>query len=263
VLRSSVDAVRTELARARLDQHRPLPVALDALAYTPPPAAQVNALYDRLGFVELLAPDGEAGAAVRVRLCDTAEELAAGLAALDGPAAIHAVTEDPAPAYGALVGLAISTGRGEALYAPFAGSGRALPGPQALAGWLEDAGVGKLGHALEGTLATLIRAGIRPAGIVGDSASASHLTQPSNWAPHDLPLVAKHVLGRALAADDAVRGVGRQRKPWAELPVERAAQLAGSTRTPRPRCGKSSRPRCPPRWSTSTSRCPRCWSAWS
>jgi DNA polymerase-1 len=227
VLRSSADAVRTELARARLDQHRALPVALDELAYAPPPAAEVNALYDRLGFVELLAPEGEAGAAVRVRLCDTALELAAGLATLDGPAAIHAVTEDPAPAYGALVGMAISTGRGEALYAPFAGAGRCLPGPQALASWLADPGVAKLGHALEGTVATLVRAGIQPAGIVGDSASASHLTQPSNWAPHDLPLVAKHVLGRALSTDDAVRGVGRQKKPWAQLPVERAAQLAG------------------------------------
>ena len=227
ILRASPDAVRTELARARLDQHRPLPAALDELAYAPPPAAQVNALYERLGFVELLAADGEAGPAVQIRLCDTAEELAAGLAALDGPAAIHAVTEDPAPAYGALVGLAISTGRGEALYAPLAGNGRCLPGPEALAGWLEDAARAKLGHALEGTVATLVRIGIRPAGIVGDSASASHLTQPSNWAPHDLPLVAKHVLGRALPGDESLRGVGRQRKPWAELPVERTAQLAG------------------------------------
>ena len=227
ILRASPDAVRTELARARLDQHRPLPVALDALAYAPPPAAQVNALYERLGFVELLAADGEAGPAVQIRLCDSAEELAAGLAALDGPAAIHAVTEDPAPAYGALVGLAISTGRGEALYAPLAGNGRCLPGPEALAGWLEDAAAAKLGHALEGTVATLVRIGIRPAGIVGDSASASHLTQPSNWAPHDLPLVAKHVLGRALPGDESLRGVGQKKKPWAELPVERTAQLAG------------------------------------
>ncbi|HEX7836937.1 MAG TPA: DNA polymerase, partial [Kofleriaceae bacterium] len=73
----------------------------------------------------------------------------------------------------------------------------------------------------------LVRRGVRPAGILGDSAAASHLTQPSNWAPHDLPLVAKHVLGRALPGEDAVRGVGRQKKPWAQLPVERAAELAG------------------------------------
>src|SRR4051812_3716039 len=225
VLRSSPDAVRTELARARLDLHRPLPVALDELAYAPPAAAQVNALYDRLGFVELLAHDG---ASVRTRVCDTAGELAAALAGLGpGPLAIHAVTEDPDPAYGALVGLAISAGIGEALYAPLAGAGRCLPGPEVLAGWLEDAGAPKLGHALEGALAALARAGIRPAGFVGDSAAASHLTQPSSWAPHDLPLVAKHALGRALPSDDAVRGVGQKKKPWAQLPVDRAAELAG------------------------------------
>jgi DNA polymerase I len=253
VLRSSPDAVRTELARARLDLHRPLPVALDALAYAPPPAAQANALYDRLGFVELLAHDG---ASVRTRVCDTGDELAAALAGLGpGPLAIHAVVEDPRdatrggvngpalpvqrgrerplgindppPASGALVGLAISAGTGEALYAPLAGVGRCLPGPEVLAGWLADAAIAKLGHALEGALAALARAGLHPAGFVGDSAAASHLTQPSNWAPHDLPLVAKHALGRALPGDDAVRGVGQKKKPWAQLPVERAAELAG------------------------------------
>ncbi|HMG52776.1 MAG TPA: DNA polymerase, partial [Kofleriaceae bacterium] len=224
VLRGSPDAVRTELARARLDPHRALPIALDALAYAPPAAPALNALYDQLGFVELLAPEG---ATVQVRVCDAPDELAAALAGLEPPVAIHAVTEDPAPAWGALVGLAISAGRGEALYAPFAGLGRCLPGPGALAGWLEDAGVAKLGHALEDTVPALVRAGIQPAGLVGDSAAASHLTQPSNWAPHDLPLVAKHVLGRALPAADTVRGVGRQAKPWAQLPVERTGQLAG------------------------------------
>src|SRR5262249_28449651 len=58
-------------------------------------------------------------------------------------------------------------------------------------------------------------------------ACASHLTQPSNWAPHDLPLVAKHVLGRALPEEDAVRGVGQKRKAWSALPAARAADFAG------------------------------------
>ena len=225
VLRASGDAVRTELVRARLDLQRPLPVALDALAYAPPAASRLNALYDRLGFVELLAPEGTA---IRTRVCDTAEDLAAALAALgDQPVAIHAVVEEAAPAQDALIGLAISAGHGEALYAPFAGVGRCLPGAEVIAAWLEDARVPKLGHALEGTLVALARRGIHPAGIAGDSAAASHLTQPSNWAPHDLPLVAKHVLGRALPDDDAVRGVGQKKKPWPQLSVERAAELAG------------------------------------
>jgi DNA polymerase I len=225
VLRSSGDAVRTELARARLDQDRPLPVALDELAYAPPGPAALNARYDQLGFVELLAAEG---ASVRVRVCDTVADLDAALAGFgDAPVAVHPVLEDPAPVRGALVGVALSSGGGEAIYAPFAGLGPCLPGPAVLARWLEHAGVVKLAHAVEGTLVELTRAGLSPTGFIGDSAAASHLCQPSNWAPHDLPIVAKHVLGRPLPEEDAIRGVGRQRKAWAQLPVERAAELAG------------------------------------
>jgi DNA polymerase-1 len=226
--RAGVDAIRHELVRARLDDRRTLPVALDALAFAPPPPAVQNPVFDRLGFVELLADDG---AAMRVTVCDTPAELEAALAKLGtGPVALQVVTEDPAPVRSALVGLALSAGTGEAYYVPFAGIGPHLDGPEVLASWLEDARIAKLGHDLIPAIVALRRSGsrgIRLAGIVGDSACASHLTQPSNWAPHDLTIVAKHVLGRALPGEDAVRGVGRQRKPWAQLPVERAAELAG------------------------------------
>jgi DNA polymerase-1 len=225
-LRAARDDVPRELARARLDTHRALPVALDALTYTPPAAGalhelhELNELYDRLGFAELLAPDGSS---VRAQVCETVAQLQAGLTRLAaGPVALHALIEDPAPVRAALAGIALSTGDGEALYVSCACA--AWPG---LAAWLEDASVPKLGHDLVGTRVALRRAGIQLAGIAGDSACASHLTEPSNWAPHDLALVAKHALGRALPEDDAVRGTGQKRKRWAQLPVERAAELAG------------------------------------
>jgi DNA polymerase-1 len=219
-LRAARDEVPRELARSRLDTNRPLPVALDALTYAPPAAVSLNELYDQLGFAELLAPDG---ASIRVEVCETTVDLQAGLARLGaGPVALHALIEDPAPVRAALTGLALSTGHGEALYVPCATAAW-----QGLAPWLEDDGVPKLGHDLVGTVVALRRSGIRLAGIAGDAACASHLTEPSNWAPHDLALVAKHVLGRALPEEDAVRGVGRQRRPWTQLPVERAADIAG------------------------------------
>ena len=222
-LRAAGDQLPTERARARLDPNRPLPVALDALAYTPPAAGPQNELYDRLGFAELLSHDG---AAIHVEVCDTAAQLEAGLARIAppgaGPIAIQALLEDPAPVRAALAGIALSAGGGEALYVAYGSA--AWP---RLAAWLEDAGAPKLGHDLVGTLVALRHAGLQLAGVVGDSASASHLTQPSNWAPHDLALVAKHVLGRALPDEDAVRGVGQKRKRWAQLPAERAADLAG------------------------------------
>jgi DNA polymerase-1 len=220
VLRAARDDIPRELARARLDANPPLPVALDELGYAPPAAAALNELYDRLGFAELLAPDG---GSIQVELCETAEQLHAGLARLgDGPVALHALLEDPAPVRSELTGIALSTGGGAAIYVPCASA--AWP---ALAAWLEDDRIAKLGHDLVGTLVALRRRGIRLAGIAGDSACASHLTEPSNWAPHDLALVAKHVLGRALPDEEAVRGVGRLRKAWSQLPVERAADLAG------------------------------------
>jgi DNA polymerase-1 len=219
-LRAAQGDIPRELARARLDTARPLPIPLDQLGYRPPAPGPLNELYDRLGFAELLAHDG---AQVQVELGETPAALAPELARLGaGPVALAAVLEDPAPVRQTLTGIALSTGDGRALYVPCASA--AWP---TLVTWLEDDRIAKLGHDLVATLVALRRAGIRLAGIVGDSACASHLTQPSNWAPHDLALVAKHALGRALPEDDAVRGVGQKRKAWADLPVDRVAHTAG------------------------------------
>jgi DNA polymerase-1 len=220
-LRASRDELPRELARARLED-RPLPVPLDPLAYAPPPAAVRNELYERLGFAELLSHDG---AAIRASVCESPGDLQAALAGLGaGPLALHALLEDPEPVRAQITGIALSAGRGEACYVPAGGA--AWP---ALATWLADPAIEKLGHELVGTTVALRHAGIELAGVVGDSAFASHLTEPSNWAPHDLPLVAKHVLGRALPDVDAARGVGRARKRWDALPIDRAAELAGAS----------------------------------
>jgi len=72
----------------------------------------------------------------------------------------------------------------------------------------------------------LRRAGVQVRGVVSDSACASHLTQPSSWSPHELPAVARHVLGRSLPDDGEVRGTGNERKSWSALGRERAAEVA-------------------------------------
>jgi DNA polymerase-1 len=235
-LRAALEAIPRELSRARLDRARPLPRPLTELAYAPPDAAALNAQYQELGFAELLTSQGGAGPAVAVSVCDTPEAVQQALARLGaGPIALHALTEDPTPVRGALAGLALSAGAGsasgsasgEAIYVPFAGAGRCVA-PAVLAAWLEDPAVAKVGHDLKAADVALRRAGIRLAGIAGDSQCASHLAQPSNWSPHDLPLVAKQVLGRALPEEDAARGVGQKRKPWGALPMDRAAAFAGA-----------------------------------
>jgi DNA polymerase-1 len=223
-LRAAIDTIPAAIAHARLDAERALPRPLAELGYAPPAAAPQNAVFDRLGFAELLVPEGPT---TRIELADTPAALAAALARLGaGPVAIHPVFEDPDPIHAALAGVALSTGAGEAVYVPFLGAGAHLPGPSALAAWLADPGIAKLGHDLIGLDVALRTDGLALAGVVGESGHASHLTQPSNWAPHDLALVATRVLGRALPEEDAVRGVGRARKPWAQLAPERAAELA-------------------------------------
>jgi DNA polymerase-1 len=219
-LRAAGDALPGELARARLDTSRPLPVPLDALAYEPPEVARLNRLLERLGFTELLLSDGPT---TRTEVCETPAEVAAALDRLgSGPIALHAVLEDPSPLRETLAGIALSAGQGDAFYVAFAG-----PAWAALVAWLEDARAPKLGHDLLPAAVCLRRAGIELAGVVGDSAHASHLTQPSNWAPHEVAGVARQVLGRALPDEDSARGVGQKRRAWAALPVERTAELAG------------------------------------
>jgi len=217
-LRAAREQIPIEVARAKLDRHRALPVPLDQLAFTPPSAATLNAAFRELGFVEYLATD--AGDQIEVTVCENADAVRAALATLGaGPTAVHVLTEDPSPVRGELVGVALATGDRRGLYVPVAQL-------DALAGWLQDASIAKVGHDIKVADVALRRRGIQIAGIVGDSCCASHLAQPSNWAPHDLWIVAKHVLGRALPSDETVRGVGNKRKPWGAVDVDHAGRFA-------------------------------------
>ena len=231
-LRASLGAIERELGRARLDSARPLPVALSELEYRPVPHAALQALYARLEFFELLSTDGGDGAsdggAIDVQVCDTAERVGAGLAAFDArPVSVMALTEDPSPAFGAFVGLALAQGD-RVIYVPFSGKGPFVAeGPSVLAAFFADPARAVVGHDTKAAVVALARRGVTVARVVGDSACASHLKEPSNWAPHDLTLVARHVLHRALPEEETVRGVGKRRKRWAALKVEHAASYAG------------------------------------
>ncbi len=219
-LRAAAAEIPGELARARLDCTRPLPVPLDELAYAPPDPRVLNGLYGELGFAELLVASDDSAT---TEVCERPEQVEQALLALGaGTVTLHALLEDPAPAFGDVSGVALANDSGASFYV--ATGGGAWP---ALAAWLADAGRPKQGHDLVGTFVGLERLGVRLEGVVGDSAAASHLREPSNWAPHDLSTVAKRVLGRALPSDDEVRGVGRARKAWSGLAIDKAAGAAG------------------------------------
>ena len=220
-LDSARDDLPQHLARARLDGARPLPRPLAECVFSEPEAEALNAHLDALGFVELLR---SVSAPIRASVCNTPEDFAAALQAMTSSTAVpslFALIEDADPRRETIHGIALAAGTGEGWYVG-ADSG-AWP---ALVAWLESAQAAKSGHDLVATLAVLARQDVRVAGIVADSACASHLTQPSGWAPHELPLVARHVLGRSLPDDDEVRGTGAERKRWRQLSPERAAEVA-------------------------------------
>jgi DNA polymerase I len=207
-----------KLAQATLDATRALPLRLEALSWTPPAAALLNALYEELRFSELLV--SSEAAEPEVPILDTAEVATTFLGAAVGPVTVWALLEDPSPAAEALTGLGLWNGATGA-YVPVSS-----PAWPAIATWIEDGAAPKQGHDLVGTMVALRRMGLTLRGVVSDSACLSHLTEPSNWATHELWIVARLALGVALADDDEVRGVGQARKAWAALPVERAAAIA-------------------------------------
>jgi DNA polymerase-1 len=222
-VRKALSAAQGELpqhlARARLTGVDAVPVLLSACAYRAPASAEQNTLLDAMGFVELLS---STASNVRAQVCSTPEALSSALVSLGaGTVSLCALIEDDDPRQETVCGIALSVGRGEGFYVP--ADSAAWP---ALTSWLEAPEAAKSGHDLIATRSVLQRAGVHVTGIVADSAYASHLTQPSGWAPHDLPTIARHVLGRPLSDDGEVRGSGGERRAFRELPVEAAAQAA-------------------------------------
>ncbi len=221
LLREAVGELPARFAQASLDAEGPLPRALDALAYTPPQGTALNATLAGLGFTELLV---SAAAPQRsVAVVTTAAQAEESLRQLGAATvAIHVLYDEPGPGQSALVGVALAPGDGLPRYVPFGSEAWARLVP-----WLEDAAAPKSGHDLVGARVALRRAGVHLAGVVADSECQSHLTQPSNWAPHELPQVARQVSGLALQTDEELLGAGKSTRRWADLAAEDAASVAG------------------------------------
>jgi DNA polymerase-1 len=226
VVRAALSEIPGELARAKLDTARPLPVPLEQLQYAPKPTSERNAHYDALGFVELLQADKAEEDNVQTNVLAGPAELEAFLTRNQGQVITLCAAPDTALSGFALAGPSETVSlRAQAAPAGEPSSWGGLWG--VLARWIEDPNQPKSGHDLVGTSVALRAIGLTLRGVVFDTACASHLSEPSNWAPHDLSTTAKHVLGRALPEDDAVLGVGRARKTWETLPEERSAAVLG------------------------------------
>ncbi len=130
-----------------------------------------------------------------------------------------------------IVGISLSTEPGRAAYIPLAHEGpdapAQLPLDEVLARlkpWLEDAGKKKLGQHVKYDQHVFANHGIRVAGYAHDTMLQSYVLEVHR--PHGLASLAERHLGRTGLNYEDLCGKGAHQIPFAQVPVERAAQYA-------------------------------------
>ncbi|MBX2796927.1 MAG: DNA polymerase I [Myxococcales bacterium] len=235
LLRTHAEIARQSRDLATLRRDVPLDVTLDDLALTFPTPEQLDAVYLDLEFFSMLSPtalqDVGKVTAIQYFVCDTPEMAQAALAQEcqgPDPVALHVLHELPDPQRGALVGIAISPDLGRGMYFPFAGPGTHLgeDGVRLLADWLRDPSRPKVTHEGKQAYVALQRVGITLRGVVGDTALASYLVDPTKHLPHRLAQIAREYLHVGLQPIRGVIGGGRDRVAFADLTVDRAGAWA-------------------------------------
>lgn len=206
-----------------IDCHVPLEETWEDLAIKPADPAELNALYKELEFYSLLsdaevADAGDIHEGAEYVAVSSLEEARAAVDALPSgaPIALHVLYEAPTPVAGELVGIALATEPGKALYFPIAGEGGCLgdEGLAILKPWLEDLSGPKVVYNFKATWTALRRRGIELQGIAGDVLLASFLVDPTKIIPHELSQVAKEYLQRTVRPRKAVVGSGKSEKPF-------------------------------------------------
>jgi len=232
ILTAHADTARRCRALAQLDGDVTLPVALDELAISAPSLPKLNAAYTRLEFFSLLSAEAlPTHGAARIEYF-VADSLAMARAAVDhetatdDPVAVHVLYDVPDALRGELVGVALSPRRGRGVYVPVGGGeGLGEAGLAVLRPWLASDRP-KIVHGAKDAAVALARRGVALGGVVGDTALASYLLDPTRHLPHRLEQVARDVLHVALQPIRGVLGTGRNKRTFAELTVDRAGAWA-------------------------------------
>ena len=222
-----------ELATVRLD----VPVPFDAEAFRMKPANEAAAreLFRELEFTGLLRefpasmelPRGE------FTVVPTAEGLERTVASLraGGSYALNLERDHAEPMRARLVGVTLAAPGGRGFYVPLRHAGLGAP-PQIepaealriLAPLLTDQAADRSGHNVKSDLVLLERLGIVAARPAFDTMLASYLLNPSRRS-HALEVVAQEVAGLEIPGYESILGSGARRVPFAEVPVERAAEV--------------------------------------
>jgi DNA polymerase-1 len=145
------------------------------------------------------------------------------------------------PLRGELAGIGLAVSAADLWYLPFghthpfelslvdvqpSGEVRNLPSLGGLHAVLEDPAVAKVGHDLKRAALALSRAGVTLRGLTLDAMLASYVLDPS-LRSHDLTSMCMELLSHKPCTYAEVVGTGQSAIPFAEVPIERAAEYVG------------------------------------
>ncbi|MCL2669948.1 MAG: DNA polymerase I [Syntrophaceae bacterium] len=221
-----------ELARIRTDAE--FPFDLEACRLQAPDKERLIPLYREFEFSSLLQElkIREEEEAHDYRICRSKEDLKALVERLAlGPAiALEPIISSPEAMRTELVGLALSSVAGQAVYIPLAHEDDAPPLDaasvlKALAPLLADPAIPKQGHDLKTTLIVLAEGGVTLQGLGCDTMVAAYLLNPARHSFELADTVLDH-LGRQVPAAREVVGSGARSIPFAEISVDKAVDYA-------------------------------------
>jgi DNA polymerase-1 len=226
-------AARVRVARQVATLRRDVPVPdLPALRLAPLELAALDRVYQSLEFWSLLSPEAQGAVPrqqnLRYFVCDDEPMAAAALAGecrSGEPVAVHVLVDEPDHLRGPILGLALSPALGTALHFPLAGAGKVLSREafaRVLGPWLADPAVPKVAHEHKRALVALRRLGLDLQGVVGDSALASYLVDPTRHLPHRLEQVAREYLHVGLQPIRGLLGTGAGRRTFSDLTIDKA-----------------------------------------
>jgi len=234
-----------ELVTIRCDV--PIALELDRLRVLPPDPTQLRRLFTELEFTTLLdkLEPAAANAPVALEIVSRVESVsqAIELARRAQLVAISAVTSEPDPQRGHLIGLGVAVPEGQSWYFPLAHAGGGdgslasqstpsnLPSLsdaalEPLRQLLMDQAVKRGGHDFKRTWIAIRHSGITPGSIGFDSMLESFVLDPGRRS-YELPALAPEFLGITVSTPSSVSRSGRSPRSLAEVPVQEVANLCG------------------------------------
>lgn len=216
-IREHADDARLSKELATIFREVPMEMKLDELQYAGYDGPTLQAMFRKLEFKSLLekmdlsggaAPDEAAQEAIDIRIV-TEQTIGVLADRLHDVEALHIEVVGENPHVSAVIGLALFTSKGEALFVP--AELLDTPGAGALRDWLADERASKIVYDMHRTEVALHWKGIPLRGVTFDVLIAAYLLDPTE-STHTLNELAGRYQLPPIAADEAVFGKGAKFK---------------------------------------------------